>query len=66
MGKGEPVLLMPTYKSFTDQFVMLYSLLAFNMPIPFTMGNLEDTPRVSLVDSLLRNIGYILSARSRD
>lgn len=31
--------------------------------IPFTYGNLEDTPRLATVDNFIRNAGYILSAR---
>jgi len=30
------------------------------------VGNLEDTPRVRAVDSLLKGIGYIHARRSRD
>ena len=29
------------------------------------MGNLEDTPRVTLFDKVLKNIGYILTKRTR-
>jgi len=34
--------------------------------MPFTVGNLEDTPRVSLINLVLKNIGYIHARRSRD
>jgi len=33
------------------------------MDIPFSFGNLEDTPRLATVDKFIRNAGYILSAR---
>ena len=29
----------------------------------YTFGNLEDTPRISLIDRLLKSCGYIFSRR---
>ena len=45
---------------------MQYALFANQLEIPFTLGCLEDTPRVPAVDTLLGKIGYILTQRSRD
>lgn len=63
---GDHVVLLPTYKSFADQFVILYTLFANNMEVPFTIGNREDTPRVKAVDEVLKRIGYIIAMRTRD
>jgi len=45
MNSGEKVILMPTYKSFTDQFVLNQTFLLQDMDIPFALGCYEDTPR---------------------
>lgn len=60
------MVLVPTYRSFLDIFVLLYTLYEHEIPIPFTFGNLDDTPRINIVDPILRNIGYILTKRSHD
>ena len=66
MEKGDHVILMPTFKSFADQFMLLYTLFCNQIQIPFTFGNCEDIPRIKLVDKILSKIGYILTKRSRD
>lgn len=66
MSKGDHVILMPTFKSFVDQFILFYTLFNNKIQIPFTLGNLEDTPRVSFIDKILTKIGYVLTKRSRD
>jgi glycerol-3-phosphate O-acyltransferase len=64
---GESVILMPVYRSFADFPVLLYSLLANKIDIPFTIGNQEDLPATQrLVEGVLRKVGYILTKRSRD
>ena len=60
------VVLLPTYKSFIDIFILCYTLYMHKIDIPFTFGNLEDTPRMRLLDPFLKSIGYILSRRSND
>ena len=66
LAKGERVILLPQYKSFSDQFIILYTLAYYNIEIPFAVGNYEDTPRVNFLDICLRRIGYILAKRSRE
>ena len=66
MNMNERVVLIPQYKSFADLFIMLYTFKVYGIEIPFTVGNLEDTPRVPLIDRLLKGIGYIHARRSRD
>lgn len=43
--QGEKVILMPTYKSFADSFVLTLLFMLQNMDIPLTLGCFEDTPR---------------------
>lgn len=57
---------MPTYKSYADQFVLLYTLFSNQMQIPFTIGNKEDTPRIAMIDKILAKIGYIQTKRNKD
>ena len=59
LKEGEHVILMPTYKSFSDMFVLMYALIENQIQLPFTIGNLDDTQRL-LIDKLLSKIGYIL------
>ena len=63
---GEQVVLLPYFRTYTDVLVLLLALYAHEIPIPFTIGNWEDTPRNKLTDSLLRRVGYILASRSRE
>ena len=62
----ERVVLLPQYKSFTDLFFLLYTLKAYNIESPFIVGNMEDSPQVPFIDSLLKGVGYISARRSRD
>jgi len=66
ISANERVVLLPVYKSFADLPILLYTLFMNKIEIPFTIGNLEDTPRVPLFDSLLKRLGYVLTKRSRD
>lgn len=45
---------------------MLYVFKEYGIKNVFTMGNMEDTPRIRAIDSLLKGIGYIHARRSRD
>jgi glycerol-3-phosphate O-acyltransferase len=65
LSEGEHVILIPTYKSFVDMFLLMFALIENQIQLPFTIGNLDDTPRL-LFDKLLRKIGYILMQRSRN
>jgi len=66
MNQNERVILMPQYKSFADFFILAYTLAVHNIELPFTVGNKEDTPRIPLIDKLLKGSGYIFARRSRD
>lgn len=54
---------MPLYKSFADFFVYLYVARTQGIKHGFTFGNFEDTPRIKMIDALLRSCGYIFSRR---
>lgn len=66
LGMKEKVVLLPQYKSFTDLFVLLYTLQAYQIETPFTFGNMEDVPRNAIIEKLLRGVGYVKVRRSRD
>ena len=57
---------MPYFRTYTDFLVLLLAFYVHDVPIPFTIGNREDTPRSKLTDSLLRRVGYIIASRSRE
>ena len=66
MKNNERVVLIPQYKSFADLFILFYTLKTYGIKNVFSVGNMEDTPRVRAIDSLLKGIGYIHARRSRD
>lgn len=65
LDKGEKVILMPTYKSFADSFILTMIFLLQDMDVPFTFGSYEDTPRYQLYDTFLSKMGYILNQRKK-
>lgn len=62
----ERVVLLPTYKSFVDLFILLYTLKSYEMETPFTVGNMEDIPQITVIEKLLKGVGYVKARRSRD
>lgn len=66
MNNNERVVLLPTYKSYADVFVLLFALASADIPLPFTVGNREDIPRVRFIEKILHGIGYIMTSRSKD
>ena len=66
IGMKERVVLLPTYKSFADLFILLYTLNSYKMETPFTIGNMEDIPHIALIEKLLKGVGYVKASRSRD
>ena len=66
LSDNQKVVLVPQYKSFADFFILMYTLACNKIDLPFVVGNKEDTPRITYVDSLLRGCGYIRAKRSRD
>ena len=63
---GERVVLMPVYRSFADLPVLLYALFENKIEIPFTIGNNEDLPSAKILEKVLKNLGYVLTKRTRD
>lgn len=66
MNMNERVVLVPCYKSFADLFILLFTLHKHGIELPFSIGNMEDTPKIAILDALLKGIGYIHARRSRD
>ena len=63
VSQNHKVILMPMYKSYTDFFVQNYVNCTQRIPTGFTFGNFEDTPRITVIDTWLRSLGYIFSRR---
>ena len=63
IARNKKVILLPLTKSYADFFVHTYVKNTQNIKQGFTFGNFEDTPRIALVDALLRANGYIFSRR---
>ena len=61
--RNKKIVIMPLYKSFADFFVQMYVQRTQKLYGGFTFGNLDDTPRIGLMDTWLRHCGYILSRR---
>jgi len=62
---GYKIIFMPLYKTFLDFFILSYVNLTFGIPMGFTFGNFEDTPRIVLFDRILKTTGYVLSRRKQ-
>lgn len=60
------VVLMPIYKSFADFFLQVYCNFHYDLGMPFTFGNMEDTPHIKIFDKWLKQTGYIFSKRSQN
>lgn len=57
------VVLMPVFKSFADFFLQVYINFHYDLDMPFTFGNMEDTPHIKIFDKWLNQSGYIFSRR---
>ena len=66
MQNNERVILLPQYKSFADLFVLTYVFKEYGIKNVFTVGNMEDIPRIRAINTLIKGIGYIRARRSRD
>ncbi len=60
---NKKIVIMPLYKSFADFFVQIYVQMTQHLYGGFTFGNMDDTPRIALMDTWLRHCGYILQRR---
>ena len=63
ISQNHKVILMPLYKSFADFFIHMYVTCTQRIKLGFTLGHYEDTPRIRVIDALLRSNGYIFSRR---
>lgn len=58
------VVLVPIFKSFADYFIQVFINFSYNIDLPFTFGNMEDTPHIKLFDEWVGQTGYIFAKRS--
>jgi len=58
------IVYMPVYKSYQDPLMMHYINYFSNQELGFTFGHYEDSPKMSLVDNVLKQIGTILMRRN--
>lgn len=54
---------MPLYKSYADPIVMHQVNFNSDMELGFTFGHYEDTPKVILVEKILKSSGHLLIKR---
>jgi len=66
MCEKNSVVLLPFYKSYADFFIVNYVLHHFGIDQPFTFGNKEDSPRISITDKVMTKAGYVRSVRKQD
>jgi glycerol-3-phosphate O-acyltransferase len=59
LTKKDPVILLPVYKSYLDLPILLYTLFNNGIDIPFTIGNIEDTPRITPLEYFIKLTGYL-------
>ena len=64
ISQNHKVIIMPMYKSFADFFVLSQVSHKFKIFSKYTFGNLEDTPRITVLDKWLKASGYIFSRRN--
>jgi hypothetical protein len=57
------IILMPLYKSFGDAIVLHTANFNSDIEMGFTFGHFEDTPKVILVDKILKSSGSFLLKR---
>ena len=58
------IVFVPVYKSYLDPMILHYIHFLHDLELGFTFGNYEDSPKISLVDTLLRRIGTFLVRRN--
>lgn len=53
------VVFMPIFKSVVDIWVLYYIYMTQRMEIPFTFGNEEEIPKLSVVEEMSKITGYV-------
>ena len=59
------IVFVPVSKSYLDPMIMFYIHFLYDLELGFTFGNYEDSPKISLVSTLLRRIGTLM-VRKKD
>ena len=55
-------MLVPTYKSSADPFILYFIEYIYDLELGFTFGSREDTPKA--VEGLLKRMGHLLVERN--
>jgi len=64
--KQNRIVLVPTFQSFADPFLLTFIHNHFGMEMPFIFGNAEDIPHIPLVEKGSKLFGYVHARRSRE
>lgn len=58
------IVYMPVYKSYQDPIIMHYLNYFTDQELGFTFGHYEDSPKMGIVDKVLKQIGTLLIRRN--
>ena len=58
---NERVVLIPTYKSSADPFILYFIQYMYDLQLGFTFGNDNDTPKA--IEGVLKRMGHLLINR---
>jgi glycerol-3-phosphate O-acyltransferase len=59
------VVFMPIFKSVVDIWVLYYIFMTQRMEIPFTFGNEEEIPKLSVVEEMSKITGYVFMNKDK-
>jgi hypothetical protein len=54
------IVLMPLFKSYTDLFVLHFANYVSDQEFGFSFGYYNDSPKVKMVERLVRRVGYVM------
>lgn len=54
------IVLMPMFKSYSDLFVLHYVNYISDLEFGFSFGYYNDSPKVKIIETLARKIGYFM------
>ena len=60
------IVLMPMFKSYSDLFVLHYANYVSDIEFGFSFGYYNDSPKVKMIERLVRKIGYFMLRPNTD
>ena len=63
IARDNKVIFVPLYKSYLDFYIQMFIMCTQDIKLGYTFGNYEDTPRIGLIEKMVRSFGGILSRR---